>query len=185
VRRGKRLSLARGGGGIPGEALSAGPDLALAGNAADGLNSGKGSAVNSASRGASSALLEVGGSVDALEAGLGSSDGASGVGGRAETASGEGTAGAGAGSGRRIEVVLADVGSVAELSGGAGVDVVGAVGAGNEALLALGIVSAEAGLAKLVEDSLSIGLAEAIGKTVSAESSETSAGLADGGERVG
>jgi hypothetical protein len=51
---------ARGGGGIPGESLGARPDLALAGNAADGLDTGKGSAVNSTSRGASSTLLEVG-----------------------------------------------------------------------------------------------------------------------------
>lgn len=112
--------------------------LALASNATDGLNTGDRSAVNSTSRAAGTALLEVGlrktkiehrgqprfpvggrnrervathGNINALESGLGARDGAGGVGGGADRrAAGEGAASAnGGGNGRNsADVVGAD-----------------------------------------------------------------------------
>jgi len=67
----------------PGEALGARPDLANGGNTSDSVDTGKGSAVVSAG----SAVLEVGGGVNALESGR-SSDGASLGGSRAKVALG-------------------------------------------------------------------------------------------------
>lgn len=73
--------------------------LANTSNAANSLNAGEGSAVDTAGRSASTALLKVGEGVDALEASLGAVDGASRVGGGAERASlTESAAGARAGA---------------------------------------------------------------------------------------
>jgi len=65
----------------PGETFGARPDLADGGNTSDSVNTGEGSAVVSAR----SAVLEVGGGVDALESGR-SGDGASLGGSRAKVA---------------------------------------------------------------------------------------------------